>query len=119
MGYGNGWRAMYRDMQELYIRGHIRACAVQVYHSQEHLYKFLQQRPTFDLNAILQWRSVDSIKGLSRRARPTRAISGRPPRTLYEDLTNRSSHSVFFRALMYASDLEAEPFKRYVAHQFS
>ena len=104
------WRNVHRNIQELYISGSVRACSVQIYRAQERLHLFLKTRCNFDLNSILEWRNIDKLSGLSRKARPARAISGRPPRTLYEEFKGRPRHSVIVRALVYARKHQLEPF---------
>ena len=65
-------------------------------HNQERLHRFLQQRPDFDLVALVKWRSTQWINTWSRRTRPARKKPGAPPRNLEMEFANREGYSIFF-----------------------
>ena len=107
------WRRLHRHFQKLYLTNELKPPAVWIYFAQERLHGFMTSHRTFDLHDILAWRSLESMSGLSRKHRPSRAASGRPPRSLLQELDGRDGFSVFLRAHRYARAHGVEPYARW------
>ena len=104
------WIGVRSHINSLFRTEKLRAPAIELYHRQEKLYLFLQKRPQFDLHNIMSWRNLSWLQSLSRKARPSRKLTGTPPRQLEQELQGRTKFSCRFRALMYAERHCVAPF---------
>ena len=104
------WIHVHSVIKQLYRDGKLQSPVVRTYYAQERLYRFLQNRPAFDLHKLMNWRSNQWLSTVSRRSRPSRARPGNPPKQLESEFLHREEFSVFFRAHKYADNLAMPPF---------
>ena len=104
------WLRVHRHIRQLYCSELILSPAMCLYKRQEQLHNFILARESFDLSALMSWRSNSWVKGLSRRARPSRSRPGAPPKQLEVEFEDRELGSVDFRASRYAQRHSVAPF---------
>ena len=98
----DNWISRHQWIRSYIRKGLIESPAMILYQRQERLYLFLQSHATYDMNLLLQWRNLAWLNQLDRRSRPSRRISGTPPRSLELEFLDRHTYSVKFRALRYS-----------------
>ena len=108
--FGENWILMHSFIKNKFRLGILVSPAMEIYRQQEKLHMFLQANQSFDLNYLMKWRSVSWLSNLSRVNRPSRPISGSPPRQLEQEFLERTEYSTNFRALKYAERHSALPF---------
>ena len=104
------WILTHSEIRSYFIQGKLTSPAVFLYKNQDRLIRFLNNRPHFDLNEILEWRGVKWLHLQTRATRPARSAVGTPPKYLDVEFSNRDKYSVNFRAYRFAQTHCVHPF---------